>query len=287
LKVLKALPGPVCGAAAVELADVEVELERLGWIRKLVRETQRSGGGASNSALVLCPGGTTLSVLDGASKYLLKSLWCVDARTGQIGVLSYVITDRARARLVLHQQHAQNLYQAAVWVYVARMGQLGLLRGNDRVIYSQATPADFPSVVVIQERAGLVMAADNGKFSLYVVYSHGTLRPPSAMNAEERIAAVYALASCKLGTGVARLALSFCFGPKPLPSLVASHSTFSGDTIKRPMFAASTALRPGDAVRPQVCSVEIGWRATVCGQDIGVAGVITLTLLELIFVPVY
>jgi hypothetical protein len=31
-----------CGAAAVELADVEVELERSGWTRKLVRETQRS-----------------------------------------------------------------------------------------------------------------------------------------------------------------------------------------------------------------------------------------------------
>jgi hypothetical protein len=41
-------------------------------------------------------------------------------------------------------------------------------------------------------------------------------------------------------------------------------------------------LRPGDAVRLQVGSVKVGWRATVCGQDINVAGVVTLTLLELI-----
>jgi hypothetical protein len=72
-----------CTAAAVELADVEMELERLGWTGKLVSETQRSGGGDSSSVVVLCPGGTTLSVLDGASMYLLKIPKRVDARTGQ------------------------------------------------------------------------------------------------------------------------------------------------------------------------------------------------------------
>jgi hypothetical protein len=82
----------------------------------LVCETQRSGGGASSSAVVLCPGGTTLSVLDGASIYLLKNPKRVDARTGQPLVVSGVLTDRARARLVVHQQHAQHMCQAAVWV---------------------------------------------------------------------------------------------------------------------------------------------------------------------------
>jgi hypothetical protein len=97
-------------AAAVELADVEVELERLGWTGKLESETQRSGGGASSSVVVLCPGGTTLSVLDGASMYLLKNPKRVDARTGHPCVVSGALTDRARARLVVHQQHAQHLY---------------------------------------------------------------------------------------------------------------------------------------------------------------------------------
>jgi hypothetical protein len=116
--------------------------------------------------------------------------------------------------------------------------------------------------------------------SLYAAYPHGTLRPPSAMTADECLAAVYALASCELGKGVARLALSFSFGPKPLPSLVTSHPAFNGDRNNRQLFAASTDLRPGDAVRLQVGSVEVGWKATVCGQDIRVAGVVTLTLLE-------
>jgi hypothetical protein len=138
-----------CAAAAVELADVEVELERLGWTGKLVSETQWSGGGACSSVVVLCPGGTTLSVLDGASMYLLKNPKRVDARTGQPFVVSGVLTDRARARLVVHQQHAQHMYQGAVWVYVARIGKLGLLRGKDRQIYSQTTSANFPSLVVI------------------------------------------------------------------------------------------------------------------------------------------
>jgi hypothetical protein len=160
-------------------------------------------------------------------------------------------------------------------VYVARMGKLGLLRGKDRLIYSQATPADFPSLVAIQEQGA-------GTLSLYAAYHHGTLRSPSAMTAEECVAAVYALESCKLGAGVARLALSFCFGPKPLPSRVTSHPAFCGDPIKKQMFAASTILRPGDVVRLQVGNVEVGWRATVCGKDIRVAGVVTLTLLELI-----
>jgi hypothetical protein len=173
----------VCGS---ELADVEVELERLGWTGKLVSETQRSDGGASSSVVVLCPGGTTLSVLDGASMYLLKNPKRVDEKTGQPFVVSGVLTDRARARLVVHQQHAQHLYQAAVWVYVARMGKLGLLRGKDRLIYSQATPADFPSLVVIHEQVA-------GTLSLYAAYQHGTFRSPSAMTAEEFVAAVYAL----------------------------------------------------------------------------------------------
>jgi hypothetical protein len=182
----------------------------------LVRVTQRSGGGTSSSAAVHCPGGIALSVLDGASKYLQKTPKRVDARTGQPFVVLGVLTDRARARLVVHQQHAQHLYQAAVWAFVARMGQLGLLRGEDRLIYSQTTPADIPSLLAIQEHCA-------GTLSLYAAYPHGTLRPPSGLTAEECVAAVYALESCKLGAGVARLALSFCFGPKPLPSLVTSH----------------------------------------------------------------
>jgi hypothetical protein len=207
--------------------------------------------------------------------YLLKNPKRVDARTGQPFVVSGVLTDRARARLVVHQQHAQHLYQAAVWVYVARMGNLGLLRAKDRPIYSQATPADFPSLVVIQEQG-------TGTLTLYAAYQHVTLRSPSAMTAEECVAAVYALEFCKLGAGVARLALSFCFGAKPLPSLITSHPAFCGDPNKRQMFAASTILRPEDVVRLQVSNVEVGWRATVCGKDTSVAGVVTLTLLELI-----
>jgi hypothetical protein len=117
--------------------------------------------------------------------------------------------------------------------------------------------------------------------SLYAAYQHGTLRSPTAMTAVECVAAVYALESCKLGAGIARLALSFCFGPKPLPSLVTSHPAFCGDPITR-IFAASTILRPGDVVRLQVGNVEVGWRTTVCGKDISVAGVVTLTLLDLI-----
>jgi hypothetical protein len=35
-------------------------------------------------------------------------------------------------------------------------------------------------------------------------------------------------------------------------------------------------------VRLQVGNVEVGRRATVCGKDISVAGVVTLTLLELV-----
>jgi hypothetical protein len=144
--------------------------------------------------------------------YLLKNPKRVDPRAGQPFVVSGVLTDRARARLVVHQQHAQHMYQAAVWVYVARIGKLGLLRGKDRLIYSQTTPADFPSLVVIQEQGA-------GTLSLYAAYQHGTLGSPSALTAEECVAAVYALESCKLGAGVARLALSFCFGPNPCPLL--------------------------------------------------------------------
>jgi hypothetical protein len=126
---------------------------------------------------------------------------------------------------------------------------------------------------VIQEQGA-------GTLSLHAAYQHGTLRPPSAMTAEECVAAVCALESCKLGAGVARLALSFCFGQKPLP--FTPHPAFSGDPIKRQMFAASTILRPGDVVRLQVGNIEVGWTATVCRNDINVAGVVTLTLLELI-----
>jgi hypothetical protein len=48
------------------------------------------------------------------------------------------------------------------------------------------------------------------------------------------------------------------------------------------MFAASTILRPGDVARLQAGNVEVGWRATVCGKDISVAGIVTFTLLELV-----
>jgi hypothetical protein len=40
------------GAAAVELAGVEVELEGLRFTRNLVRETQRNGGGGSKVYLL-------------------------------------------------------------------------------------------------------------------------------------------------------------------------------------------------------------------------------------------
>jgi hypothetical protein len=39
-------------AAAVELAGVEVELERLRWTRNLVRGPQRSGGGGTKAYLL-------------------------------------------------------------------------------------------------------------------------------------------------------------------------------------------------------------------------------------------
>jgi hypothetical protein len=79
----------------------------------------------------------------------------------------------------------------------------------------------FLAVVVIQEQEAPAVRADNGagRFSLYAAYPHGTLILTSAMTAEEYVGALYALESCKLGAGVARLALSFWFGQNPCPLL--------------------------------------------------------------------
>jgi hypothetical protein len=125
--------------------------------------------------------------------------------------------------------------------------------------------------------------SDNGAgtFSLYAAYPHGTLILPSA---DCRGMCRRSLCARVLQTWSGRCTTCtfVLVRPKPLPSLVTSHPAFSGDVIKRQMLAASMDLRPGDAVRLQVGSVKVGWRATVCGQDINVAGVVTLTLLELI-----